>query len=50
MAKKLGIEIHNIPIKKLHNQFQEHHLPMWSTDKSKSLTDENIQARILGEI
>ena len=23
MAKKLGIEIHNIPIKTLHNQFQE---------------------------
>ena len=50
MAKKLGIEIHNIPIKTLHNQFQEQLLPMWSTDKSKSLTDENIQARIRGNL
>ena len=50
MAKKLGIEIHNIPIKTLHNQFQEQLLPMWSNNKSKSLTDENIQARIRGNL
>ena len=50
MAKKLGIEIHNIPIKTLHNQFQEQLLPIWRNDKSKSLTDENIQARIRGNL
>ena len=50
MAKRLNIALHQIPIEPLHHQFQDTLQPIWESDTCAGLTDENLQARIRGNL
>ncbi len=50
MAEMLGIEFHEIPIKGLYNQFDAELSKIWGTDKQPGLAEENLQARIRGNL
>ena len=50
MANRLHIPIHQIPIEPLHHQFQNQLTSIWENKTSAELTDENLQARIRGNL
>ena len=50
MANRLHIPIHQIPIDPLHHQFQNQLTSIWENKTSAELTDENLQARIRGNL
>ena len=50
MANRLQIPIHQIPIEPLHHQFQHQLASLWENETSTGLTDENLQARIRGNL
>lgn len=49
LARNLGIELHNIPIRPLYDKFMEDLLPLWP-GRGADVTEENLQARIRGTI
>lgn len=50
MAKILGIEFYEIPIKGLYDNFDSELSKVWGTDKQPGLAEENLQARIRGNL
>ncbi|MDZ8120304.1 NAD+ synthase [Pontiella agarivorans] len=50
MAKILDIEFHEIPIKGLYNEFKGELSKIWGKDKTPGLAEENLQARIRGNL
>ena len=50
MADRLHIPIHQIPIEPLHHQFQNQLSAIWENQIAAGLTDENLQARIRGNL
>jgi len=50
MAALLGVELHTIPIKGLYDGFETELSKVWGTDKSPGLAEENLQARIRGNL
>ncbi len=50
MADRLDIPIHQIPIEPLHHLFQNQLASIWENKTSAGLTDENLQARIRGNL
>ena len=50
MAKMLDIEFHEIPIKGLYDQFNDELSTVWGIDKKVGLAEENLQARIRGNL
>ena len=50
MAKILDIEFHEIPIKGLYDNFDQELSKVWGTDKQPGLAEENLQARIRGNL
>lgn len=49
LADNLGIEMHTIPIKTLYDEFVKYLHPLWP-DRGEDVTEENLQARIRGDI
>ncbi|MDD4736861.1 MAG: NAD(+) synthase, partial [Kiritimatiellae bacterium] len=49
MARGLGVEFHTIPIKELHDLYLHQLAPFWP-DREPDTTEENLQARIRGNI
>jgi NAD+ synthase (glutamine-hydrolysing) len=50
MADILGVEFHNVPIKGLYDGFEEELSKVWGPDKAPGLAEENLQARIRGNL
>ncbi|QBG47150.1 NAD+ synthase [Verrucomicrobia bacterium S94] len=50
MAEILGIEFYEIPIKGLYKQFEGELSKVWGKDKKPGLAEENLQARIRGNL
>ncbi|MDF7800459.1 NAD+ synthase [Pontiellaceae bacterium B1224] len=50
MAKMLDIEFHEIPIKGLYDQFEGELSKVWGKEKEPGLAEENLQARIRGNL
>ena len=50
MAKILGIEFYEVPIKGLYDGFAGELSKVWGTDKTPGLAEENLQARIRGNL
>jgi len=50
MAKLLDIEFHTIPIKGLYDGFESELSKVWGADKAPGLAEENLQARIRGNL
>ena len=50
MAEILGIEFHEIPIKGLYDEFDSQLSKIWGSDKKPGLAEENLQARIRGNL
>ncbi len=50
MADILGIEFYEIPIKGLYDQFEGELSKVWGADKKPGLAEENLQARIRGNL
>ncbi|MDF7825197.1 NAD+ synthase [Pontiellaceae bacterium B12227] len=50
MAKILDIEFHEVPIKGLYDQFEGELSKVWGKDKEPGLAEENLQARIRGNL
>ncbi len=50
MAKLLDVEFHTIPIKGLYDEFESELSPIWGADKEVGLAEENLQARIRGNL
>jgi len=50
MAEILDIEFHEIPIKGLYDQFAGELSKVWGKDKQPGLAEENLQARIRGNL
>ncbi|VGO15243.1 Glutamine-dependent NAD(+) synthetase [Pontiella desulfatans] len=50
MAKILDIEFHEIPIKGLYDNFEAELSKVWGADKQPGLAEENLQARIRGNL
>ncbi|HEY5653876.1 MAG TPA: NAD+ synthase [Pontiella sp.] len=50
MAEILGVELHTIPIKGLYDCFEEELTKIWGADKTVGLAEENLQARIRGNL
>ena len=50
MAKLLDVEFHTIPIKGLYDHFDEELSAVWGKDKRPGLAEENLQARIRGNL
>lgn len=50
MADILGIEFHEIPIKGLYDNFDAELSNIWGNDKKPGLAEENLQARIRGNL
>ncbi len=50
MADILGVELHTIPIKGLYNSFESELSRVWGADKAPGLAEENLQARIRGNL
>ncbi|OUX38857.1 MAG: hypothetical protein CBE26_00295 [Kiritimatiellaceae bacterium TMED266] len=50
MAQRLNTPLHQLPIEPLHNQFHNSLKPVWESDSCAGLTDENLQARIRGNL
>ena len=50
MAKILDIEFHTVPIKGLYDQFDSELSKVWGNNKQPGLAEENLQARIRGNL
>ncbi len=50
MAEILGIEFHTLPIKPLYEGFDQTLAEVWGKDKKPGLAEENLQARIRGNL
>ncbi|MDF7805937.1 NAD+ synthase [Pontiellaceae bacterium B12219] len=50
MAEMLDIEFHEVPIKGLYDQFDRELSKVWGSDKKPGLAEENLQARIRGNL
>jgi NAD+ synthase (glutamine-hydrolysing) len=50
MAEMLDIEFHEVPIKGLYDQFESELSKVWGSDKKPGLAEENLQARIRGNL
>ncbi|MCK5676209.1 MAG: NAD+ synthase, partial [Verrucomicrobia bacterium] len=50
MADILGVELHTIPIKGLYDGFETGLSKVWGADKTPGLAEENLQARIRGNL
>jgi len=50
MADILGVELHTIPIKGLYDGFETELSKVWGADKTPGLAEENLQARIRGNL
>ncbi|MEN8254726.1 MAG: NAD+ synthase [Verrucomicrobiota bacterium] len=50
MADILGVELHTIPIKGLYDGFEAELSKVWGADKESGLAEENLQARIRGNL
>ncbi len=50
MAKILGIEFYTLPIKPLYEEFDKSLSEIWGKDKKPGLAEENLQARIRGNL
>lgn len=50
MAEILGVEFHTIPIKALYSAFERELAAVWGKDKKPGLAEENLQARIRGNL
>ncbi len=50
MAKMLDIEFHEIAIKGLYDNFESELSTIWGNDKKAGLAEENLQARIRGDL
>lgn len=50
MADRLHVPLHQIPIEPLHHQFQNQLASIWKNQTATGLTDENLQARIRGNL
>ena len=50
MAKILNIKLHQLPITNAFNQFKESLSAIWGKNKKTNLTEENLQARIRGNL
>jgi len=50
MAKLLDVEFHTVPIKGLYDGFDAELSKVWGTDKTPGLAEENLQARIRGNL
>ncbi len=50
MARILDVEFHTIPIKKLYDGFEAELSEVWGRDKEPGLAEENLQARIRGNL
>jgi len=50
MADILGVELHTIPIKGLYDGFETELSKVWGADKVAGLAEENLQARIRGNL
>lgn len=50
MADILGVELHTVPIKRLYNEFETELSKVWGADKPPGLAEENLQARIRGNL
>ncbi len=50
MADILGVELHTIPIKNLYDRFETELSEVWGADKEPGLAEENLQARIRGNL
>jgi NAD+ synthase (glutamine-hydrolysing) len=50
MARMLDIEFHEIAIKGLYDQFDRELSSVWGSDKKPGLAEENLQARIRGNL
>jgi NAD+ synthase (glutamine-hydrolysing) len=50
MAKILDVEFHNVPIKGLYDGFESELSNVWGSDKESGLAEENLQARIRGNL
>ena len=49
-AELLGVEFHTIPIKGLYDEFDAELSKVWGTGKEPGLAEENLQARIRGNL
>jgi NAD+ synthase (glutamine-hydrolysing) len=49
LARRLGIEFYDVPIRRLHEVYLKEMSPLWP-GKSSDTTEENLQARIRGNI
>ncbi|MBN2703205.1 MAG: NAD+ synthase [Pontiellaceae bacterium] len=50
MARILDIEFHEVPIKPLYEEFKNSLAEVWGSDKKPGLAEENLQARIRGNL
>jgi len=50
MAEMLGVEFHTLPIKQLFTDFENELSTIWGEDKQHGLAEENLQARIRGNL
>ncbi len=50
MAELLDVEFHTLPIEGLYNGFESELSNVWGTDKEPGLAEENLQARIRGNL
>ncbi len=50
MARMLDVEFHTIPIKGLYDHFNDDLSIVWGKDKTPGLAEENLQARIRGNL
>ena len=50
MAQLLDVEFHTLPIKRLYEEFETELNKIWGTAKEKGLAEENLQARIRGNL
>ena len=50
MAEILGVEFHTVPIKGLYDRFDTELSKIWGEDKAPGLAEENLQARIRGNL
>jgi NAD+ synthase (glutamine-hydrolysing) len=50
MAAMLDVELHTIPIKALCGLYEKELAPVWGADKPPGLAEENLQARIRGNL
>ncbi|MEE9367459.1 MAG: NAD+ synthase, partial [Pontiella sp.] len=50
MASLLDVEFHTLPIKKLYGNFEQELSTVWGSTKEPGLAEENLQARIRGNL